>query len=121
AIPDRLRERHPTSSNYPGPSRIDVFKIRGQGPPHLPRRPAQGNRYAYAADDPINNTDPMGTSVLACIGGGLSVLGGAISFGAGVAGAIGTGGLSTPASLAAIGGGIGLVGAGLNAIDDCSS
>lgn len=32
AVPDRLRERPPTSSNYPGPSRIDVFKIRGQGP-----------------------------------------------------------------------------------------
>ncbi|MFE3866300.1 hypothetical protein ACFXPT_38780, partial [Streptomyces goshikiensis] len=32
AVSDRLRERPATSSNYPDPSRIDVFKIRGQGP-----------------------------------------------------------------------------------------
>ncbi|MFF4096543.1 integrase core domain-containing protein [Streptomyces sp. NPDC001834] len=32
AIPDRLREHLPLNINYPDPSRIDVFKIRGQGP-----------------------------------------------------------------------------------------
>ncbi|WP_405551169.1 DDE-type integrase/transposase/recombinase [Streptomyces globisporus] len=32
AGPDRLREELPTNSNYSGPSRIDVFKFRGQGP-----------------------------------------------------------------------------------------
>lgn len=32
AVPDRLRERLPTNSNYSGPSRVDVFKVRGQGP-----------------------------------------------------------------------------------------
>ncbi|MFF1918791.1 hypothetical protein ACFVYE_46375, partial [Streptomyces sp. NPDC058239] len=31
-LPDRLREHLPNNINYPDPSRIDVFKIRGQGP-----------------------------------------------------------------------------------------
>ncbi|WP_221350403.1 IS3 family transposase [Streptomyces beigongshangae] len=31
-ISDRLRERPPTNGNYPDPSRMDVFEIRGQGP-----------------------------------------------------------------------------------------
>ncbi|MFG3078095.1 RHS repeat-associated core domain-containing protein [Streptomyces sp. NPDC048225] len=79
------------------------------------------NAYLYAAGDPVNHTDPTGTSLLGCIGGGLSVLGGAISTGAGIASAIGSGGLSTPASLAAIGTGIGLVGAGIGMIDACTS
>ncbi|MEV1046469.1 RHS repeat-associated core domain-containing protein [Streptomyces sp. NPDC049916] len=79
------------------------------------------NPYLYAEGDPKNKIDPGGLSVLGCIGGGLSVVGGAISTGAGIGSAIGSGGLSTPASLAAIGGGIGLVGTGLNMIDDCAS
>ncbi|MET9658037.1 transposase [Streptomyces sp. NPDC006510] len=39
AIPDRLREHLPNNINYPDPNRIDVFKIRGQGP-QLPGRPS---------------------------------------------------------------------------------
>ncbi|WP_133887080.1 RHS repeat-associated core domain-containing protein [Streptomyces sp. BK208] len=79
------------------------------------------NAYLYAAGDPVNHTDPTGTSLLGCIGGGLSVLGGVISTGAGIASAVGSGGLSTPASWAAIGGGIGLVGTGIGMIDACTS
>ncbi|MFJ1586675.1 RHS repeat-associated core domain-containing protein [Streptomyces sp. NPDC088197] len=33
--------------------------------------PAQGNRYAYAGDDPINNTDPTGKNVLGDLVDGL--------------------------------------------------
>lgn len=79
------------------------------------------NRYLYAAGDPVNNSDPAGTSVLGCVAGGFSVVGGALSFGAGVASAFGSGGLSTPASLAAMGGGLGFIGSGLAMIDSCMS
>jgi hypothetical protein len=51
--------------------------------------------------------------------GGFSVVCGALSFGAGVASVFGSGGLSTPASLAAIGGGLDLI--GLAMIDSCMS
>ncbi|MFE2267218.1 hypothetical protein [Streptomyces griseosporeus] len=81
----------------------------------------EANPYLYAAGDPVNSSDPTGTSVLGCIAGGFSVVGGALAFGAGVASAIGSGGLSTPASLAAIGGGLGFIGSGLAMIDSCMS
>ncbi|MFF9131528.1 RHS repeat-associated core domain-containing protein [Streptomyces sp. NPDC014806] len=79
------------------------------------------NPYLYAVGDPVNNSDPAGTSVLGCVAGGFSVVGGALSFGAGVASAFGSGGLRTPASLAAIGGGLGFIGSGLAMIDSCMS
>ncbi|MFJ1588465.1 RHS repeat-associated core domain-containing protein, partial [Streptomyces sp. NPDC088197] len=34
--------------------------------------PAQGNRYAYAGDDPINNTDPTGQFGLSSVTSGLA-------------------------------------------------
>ncbi|MFC8834941.1 RHS repeat-associated core domain-containing protein [Streptomyces griseoincarnatus] len=77
------------------------------------------NPYLYAAGDCINRTDPTGTLSLGCIGSGLQLLGGAVALGAGIASAIGSGGLSTPASVAAIGGGIGLIGNGLSTVDSC--
>ncbi|WP_436986032.1 RHS repeat-associated core domain-containing protein [Streptomyces sp. enrichment culture] len=77
------------------------------------------NPYLYAAGDCINRTDPTGMISLGCIGSGLQLLGGAVALGAGIASAIGSGGLSTPASVAAIGGGIGLIGNGLSTVDAC--
>ncbi|MFF0097204.1 RHS repeat-associated core domain-containing protein [Streptomyces canus] len=77
------------------------------------------NAYLYAGGDCINRTDPTGTLSLGCIGSGLQLLGGAVALGAGIASAIGSGGLSTPASMAAIGGGIGLLGNGLSTVDSC--
>ncbi|WP_234335367.1 MULTISPECIES: RHS repeat-associated core domain-containing protein [Streptomyces] len=79
----------------------------------------EANPYLYAAGDCINRTDPTGTISLGCIGSGLQLLGGAVALGAGIASAIGSGGLSTPASVAAIGGGIGLIGNGLSTVDAC--
>ncbi|WP_328314904.1 DUF6531 domain-containing protein [Streptomyces sp. NBC_00442] len=79
------------------------------------------NAYLYAGGDPINYIDPAGTSLLGCIGAGFSVLGGAISLGGGIAGAISSGGLSTPASVAAIGSGIGLIGTGIGMFAACTS
>ncbi|MFC9504779.1 RHS repeat-associated core domain-containing protein [Streptomyces sp. NPDC057002] len=79
----------------------------------------EDNPCLYAAGDRINRTDPSGTLSLGCIGSGLQLLGGAGALGAGIASAIGSGGLSTPASVAAIGGGRGLIGNGLSAVDSC--
>ncbi|MFD1830731.1 RHS repeat-associated core domain-containing protein [Streptomyces desertarenae] len=64
------------------------------------------NPCLYASGDPVNCTDPQGTSAPGCVGGALSVVGGALSFGAGVAPVFGSGGLSTPASLGATGAGL---------------
>ncbi|MGW1411605.1 hypothetical protein, partial [Streptomyces sp. NPDC002403] len=50
AVSDCLRERRPSSSNYPDPSRIDVFNIRGQGPidqSHDRTVPRLGRAYAH--------------------------------------------------------------------------
>jgi RHS repeat-associated protein len=79
----------------------------------------EANPYLYAAGDCINRTDPTGTISLGCIGSGLQLLGGAVALGAGIASAVGSGGLSTPASVAAIGGGIGLIDNGISTVDSC--
>ncbi|WP_455681288.1 RHS repeat-associated core domain-containing protein [Streptomyces griseoluteus] len=79
------------------------------------------NAYLYATGNPVNAIDPTGTSTLGCVAGGVSIVGGVLSVAGGIAGAVGSGGLGTPASVAAIGGGIGLVGTGLGFIDACTS
>jgi hypothetical protein len=46
--------------------------------------PANGNRYAYAADNPANYTDPTGQGIYSCIeAAGLGVSGGLLALGAG--------------------------------------
>ncbi|MFF8595143.1 RHS repeat-associated core domain-containing protein [Streptomyces sp. NPDC015220] len=79
------------------------------------------NTYLYGTAHPVNYTRPAGTSVLGCIAGDLSVAGEALSLGAGTAGPIGSGGLSTPPSLAAIRAGLGFIGSGLAMHDSRTS
>ncbi len=79
--------------------------------------PAQGNRYAYAGDDPINATDPSGASpegaaIGAGIGGTLAAyLGGALV----AAGCVGTFGLSCVAAAVVTAGLYGGAGAAVGA------
>ncbi|WP_143095737.1 RHS repeat-associated core domain-containing protein, partial [Amycolatopsis arida] len=77
------------------------------------------NPYTYSQCDPINLSDPTGTSVLACVGGIFSVVGGGLAVAGGIASAVSSGGLSTPASLGIAGAGLGFFGAGLSTIDAC--
>lgn len=86
---------------------------------NAPLNPKNANRYAYAAGDPINQTDPSGQGILSCIGGALSLAGGLIEGGALIAGEVGSGGLSTPVTIGLGGMALGLIGTGLGLIDSC--
>ncbi|BCL22688.1 hypothetical protein GCM10017668_45310 [Streptomyces tuirus] len=98
-------------------STVPKLRAHEANPTPPAKRPA--NPYLYAAGYCINRTDPSGMISLGCVGSGLQLLGGAVALGAGIASAIGSGGLSTPASVAAIGGGIGLIANGLSTVDAC--
>lgn len=86
---------------------------------NAPLDPNNANRYEYAADNPINQADLTGTSVLGCIGSVFSLVGGALGLAGSIASVVGTGGLDTPAALAVGGGSLGLIGTGLGTIDAC--
>ena len=53
--------------------------------------PANGNRYTYTADDPVNFADPSGRNVIGALGG--YVAGGIVTVGGCAAFGVGTGGL----------------------------
>ena len=55
------RYYNPTTSRWTQQDTLDT-----------PLNPANANRYAYAADDPINKADPTGTDAFTCIASGVA-------------------------------------------------
>ena len=87
--------------------------------------PSRANRYQYAASNPSNYVDPTGQSPTGCLGAVLQVVAGIGAFGAGLylifnpIAAASTVGQNVAIGIGTASVGIGLIGSGLSAADEC--
>ena len=84
-----------------------------------PLDPHNANRDVYAANNPINYTDPTGQSLVGCIGGALVVIGGVIVI-IGLAASIpASAGVTSPTALELAGTVIATIGAAAVTVGEC--